>query len=61
MKNILKKLHQRIIPPKHQQILYNQIIDERQPGTILRDFGVLLNFVREHAPLKVTRRTTFYQ
>jgi len=54
MKNILKKLYQRIIPPRHQQILYNQIIDEQQPGTILRDFGVLLNFVREHAPLKVT-------
>jgi hypothetical protein len=50
----LKNLQQRIIPPRHQQILYNQIIDEQQPGTILRDFGVLLDFVREHAPLNVT-------
>jgi hypothetical protein len=54
MKNILKNLRQRIVPPRHQQILYNQIIDEQQPGTILQDFGVLLEFVREHAPLNVT-------
>lgn len=42
------------VPPKHQQILYNQIIDERQPGTILRDFECVLRFVLELAPIPVT-------
>ena len=42
------------IPPRRQQILYNQIIDEVQPGTILRDFECFLSFVQKNAPLTVT-------
>ncbi len=47
-----KRKHQSV--PTYQQMLYNQIIDENQPGAILRDFETILDFVKEKIPLKVT-------
>lgn len=35
------------LTPAQEQILHNQVIDETQPGTILRDFEILLDFVGE--------------
>lgn len=46
---------QNTLPPKYRKILEKQVIDEQQPGTILRDFETLLTFVQEEAPLKVTK------
>ena len=45
------------LPPKCQKILRNQVIDDRQPGTILQDFETLLTFVQENAPVTVTKST----
>lgn len=38
----------------HHKVLYNHFITPDQPGTILRDFGTLLRFIRDAQPLKVT-------
>jgi hypothetical protein len=34
------------LSPRHERILHEQAIDENSPGTILRDFEALLEFVR---------------
>lgn len=36
------------LSPKHRRILQEQRIDEDEPGRVLRDFEILLNFVGEH-------------
>ncbi len=33
------------LKPEHQEVLHNQRIDENSPGTILRDFEILLDFI----------------
>ncbi len=33
---------------KHKRILQNLVIGEGSPGTILRDFEMLLGYLREH-------------
>lgn len=36
------------LSPKHQRILQEQKISEDEPGRVLRDFEILLNFIGEH-------------
>ena len=36
------------ISEKSKKILRNQVIDENQPGTILRDFTTLVEFIGDH-------------
>ena len=46
------------VSEKAQQILRDQVIDESQPGTILRDFGALLEYIGEDG-LKTTSKYYF--
>src|SRR5690349_2530696 len=39
------------ISPAHKQVLRNLVIDEKSPGSILRDFETLLNMLRERTLL----------
>ena len=55
MKKKAKQTHKNTLSPKHQETLRKQVIDEHQPGTILRDFEVLLHFVRDEGSLKATK------
>lgn len=41
---------ERELAPAHKRLLRDQTIDEDGPGTILRDFEALLDYIDEHTP-----------
>lgn len=50
MKKRSKKSKQPVLAQKYQQVLRDQVVDENSPGTILRDFEILLDFVATEVP-----------
>ena len=36
--------------PEHEQLLHDQVIEERHPGPIVRDFDALLTYIDTHHP-----------
>ncbi len=49
----------RFLKPEQEQILRQQVIDENQPGTILHDFEVILDFVGTEGR-KVSNKQNFF-